>query len=146
LGLPLLPELIDLPYLAVSFALGFIGMWALGLLVAALALNFTQQAWSMPEAVGGALYLLCGAIFPLSQLPPWLAAVGSVLPITYWLEAVRRGLFNQSLGSFPLLSNQDILLRLVVTTLGACIAGALVFAWGERRAKMASNLDRVTGY
>jgi ABC-2 type transport system permease protein len=147
LGLPIAPDVIDAPYLAASFFIGFMGMWAMGMMVAALSLNLSQQAWSMPEAVGGAFYLLCGAIFPLSQLPPLLRAVGGVLPMTYWLEAVRRGLLGAgSMGSFPELSRQDVFVRLVITTVGACLAGYLVFRWGERRAKMTGNLDRTSNY
>jgi ABC-2 type transport system permease protein len=146
LGLPLDPAVIDLPYLAASFPLGFIGMWALGMIVASLSLNLTQHAWSLPDAVGGALYLLCGAIFPITQLPSALRFVGSLLPVTYWLEAMRRGLFGATISSFPSLSNEEVFLRLVVTTVGAGIAGFCFYAWGERLAKTSGNLDRTSNY
>jgi ABC-2 type transport system permease protein len=146
LGLPLDPAVINLPYLLLAFALGFVGMWAMGLAVAALSLNLTQQAWSMPEAIGGALYLLCGAIFPITQLPPFLAAVGSLLPITYWLEAIRRGLLGNGIGSFPALSNEEVMGRLVITTLGSCVLGYVAFVLGERLARKTGNLDRTSNY
>ena len=147
LGLPLDPAHIDAPYLAAGFLLGFVGMWAMGMTVAALSMNMTQAAWSMPEAVGGALYLLCGAIFPLTQLPPWLGPVGAVLPMSYWLEAVRRGMLGDMIvSSFPGLSNAEVFMRLLITTVAWCVIGAVVFRWGERLAKTTGNLDRVSDY
>ncbi len=146
LGLPLDPAVIDVPYLSAGFGLGFVGMWGMGLAVAALSLNLTQQAWSMPEAIGGALYLLCGAIFPITQLPPILAALGSLLPVTYWLEATRRGLLGNTIGSFPGLSNEAVMARLIVTTVASCILGGLAFALGERHARTTGNLDRTSNY
>ena len=146
LGLPIVPGVINAPYLAATFLLGFVGMWAMGLMVAALSLNLTQQAWTMPEAVGGAFYLLCGAIFPLSQLPPPLQAVGSLLPMTYWLEGIRRGLFGAQIGSFPLLSDGEVFVRLLVSTLLSCLAGYVLFRLGERLAKTSGNLDRTSNF
>jgi ABC-2 type transport system permease protein len=147
LGLPLQPANMNIPYLLVSLLIGFVGMWAVGMMVAALSMNLTQGAWSMPDAMGGALYLLCGAIFPLSQLPPFLQALGSLLPMTYWLEAARRGFLGAgTITSFAGLSDVAVLARLALTTALACLAGAYVFAAGERLAKSTGNLDRVSEY
>ena len=147
LGLPIDRSVIDLPYLVLGFPFGFVGIWALGLIVAALAFNLTQQAWSMPQAVGGALYLLCGAIFPITQLPPLLQALGALLPVTYWLEVMRRGLLGSGgLSSFPSLSNEDVFARLIITTLAACLAAAVSFAWGMRSARATGRLDRTSSY
>jgi ABC-2 type transport system permease protein len=147
LGLPLQRDLVNLPYLVVSLAIGFVGMWAIGMMVAALSMNLTQAAWSMPEAVGGAFYLLCGAIFPITQLPPLLQAIGSIMPMTYWLEAARRGLLGPStIMSFPGLTDYEVLLRLAVTTLLSCLVANLVFTAGERQAKATGNLDRTSEY
>lgn len=146
LGLPLRRDVVDLPYTLAAFGLGFVGMWAMGMIVAALTMNLTQSAWSMPEAVGGALYLLAGAIFPISQLPAPLAALGSLLPVTYWLEALRRGLLGSTVGSFPALSNEAVFVRLIVSTIGAVIFAYAVFGWGQRLAKTTGNLDRTSNY
>jgi ABC-2 type transport system permease protein len=146
LGLPIYLSAVKWPYLAASFVLGFVGMWAMGMVAAALSLNLTQQAWSMPEAIGGALYLLCGAIFPLSQLPRPFDALGAALPLTYWLEAVRRALFGNTIGSFPLLSDNAVFLRLAVTTAAWCVIGYVCFRLGEWRAKTTGNLDRTSNY
>jgi ABC-2 type transport system permease protein len=146
LGLPVNPSVINVPYLAGAIVLGFAGMWAMGMIVAALAFNLTQQAWSMPDAVGGALYLLAGAIFPLTELPAPLAAAGSLLPVSYWLEAMRRGFLGPGIGSFPGVSDAEIFVRLIVSTLGACLVAYVAFTWGQRLAKKTGNLDRSSNY
>ena len=45
-----------------------------------------------PEAVAGALFLVSGAVFPLSVLPPFAQAVGLISPLSWWMEGVRRAL------------------------------------------------------
>ena len=128
-------------------AIGFVGMWAVGMMVAALSMNMTQGAWSMPDAMGGALYLLCGAIFPLTQLPRFLQLIGGLLPMTYWLEAARRGFLGRAtIVSYPGLTDVDVLARLAITTALTCMAAALVFTAGERLAKTTGNLDRVSDF
>ena len=64
------------------------------LLLGAATLQMARHYWSVGESVAGALYLLCGAIFPLDSLPGWLRPVGMVLPLTYWLESLRRSLLG----------------------------------------------------
>jgi ABC-2 type transport system permease protein len=48
------------------------------------------------DAVAGALFLFSGAIFPLSVLPTFLQPIGYAMPITYWLELLRRSLVEKS--------------------------------------------------
>lgn len=146
LKLPIAPGLIDAPYLATSFLVGFAGMWALGMAVASMSLNLNQAAWSLPEAIGGSLYLLCGAIFPITELPRPLQLIGEVLPVTYWLEAARRGLFGGGISSFPLLGDQAVFARLLLTTAVWAVLGFIIYMLGERRAKTTGNLDRTSAY
>jgi len=49
------------------------------------------------EAVAGVFYLFCGVLFPVSVLPPWAQAVSRVLPLTYWMSAIR----GSMLGAGP---------------------------------------------
>jgi ABC-type multidrug transport system permease subunit len=49
------------------------------------------------EAVAGVFYLFCGVLFPVSVLPPWAQAVSKILPLTYWMSAVR----DSMLGAAP---------------------------------------------
>ena len=64
----------------------------MGLALASIVLTIAHGSWLVGEAVAGALYLFCGAVFPLDALPAWLRPVGYLMPVTYWLELVRRAL------------------------------------------------------
>ena len=63
------------------------GCWLGGII-----LLLAHQSWSVGEAVAGALYLFSGAVFPLDVLPAWLRPIGYAMPVTYWLELLRRSL------------------------------------------------------
>jgi len=39
------------------------------------------------------MFFLSGAVFPLSQLPPWLAALTKIDPLTYAVDPMRRNVF-----------------------------------------------------
>ena len=41
-------------------------------------------------------FALSGAFFPISSLPPWMAAVTMLDPLTYGLEGIRYGLTGSS--------------------------------------------------
>ncbi len=50
-------------------ALGLASIVAIGVMLAAICIQTRQESWSYPEAVGGALFLITGAVFPLAVLP-----------------------------------------------------------------------------
>src|SRR2546428_4287396 len=94
LGVPMHLTTINAPYTAAAFALGIASVIALGLLVVSAAVLISSEAWRMPEGVGAALYLVCGAIFPVTVLTPILQALSAAIPLTWWLAAMRRGLLG----------------------------------------------------
>ena len=69
------------------------------------------------------LLLLGDMVFPLAQLPPWLAALARVLPAAPFAEAMRSAL--QPSPTFPL----EALARLVVWSLVSLVAAARTFRW-----------------
>jgi ABC-2 type transport system permease protein len=100
-GWLLLPEIrdawgIELGWLAINLILGTGMLVALGLLLTGAVLNMARHGMFLSEGVAGTLYLLSGAVFPVSVLPSWLQPVSLCLPTTYWLEGMRRSLLDQS--------------------------------------------------
>ena len=157
LGVPLDASRIDWPLLAVSMTLGITGILAIGLLLAALTLQVRQEGWSYPEAAAGALFLVAGAVFPLSVLPDVGQAGGLVTPLAWWLEGVRRALFPDALSSvggdgtlFERLaghatpSSAEVVVLLGVTTALTSLLALAVFRWSEARAKERGLLDLTT--
>ena len=147
LGVPMHLATINAPYTAAAFALGIASVIALGLLVVSAAVLISSEAWRMPEGVGAALYLVCGAIFPVTVLPPILQALSAAIPLTWWLEAMRRGLLGPAVvRSLPHLADGQVLVGLGLLTVLWVAAALAVFTLAERRARQLGILDRETMY
>ena len=143
LGVELRPNLL---YLVPATVLGVTAVIALGLFMAGWCLQLRQEAWSYPEAIAGALYLVSGAIFPVDILPAFLHPIAYASPTTWWLEASRRGLLGHgSPGALGGLSDGLVMLFLLVSTAIAIPVALAAFAWFMQRARQAGLLDMVTG-
>jgi ABC-2 type transport system permease protein len=129
------------------FLIGLAGLALIGILLAGVTLITARHNYFMGEAVAGALYLLCGAVFPLDVLPKFLQYIGLGLPMTYWLEGLRRAMLGTSAS--PLLapfSNETILLILISSTLFVGAISLSFYRWCERRAKEKGLIDMQTMY
>jgi ABC-2 type transport system permease protein len=143
LGVELRPDLL---LLVPATLLGLTAVMALGIFMAGWCLQLRQEAWSYPEAIAGALYLVSGAIFPVDVLPSAIQPIAWAFPTTWWLEASRRGLVGHgSPGTIGTLSNEAVMALLVLTTAVAVPLALAAFAWFMRRARQAGLLDMVTG-
>ena len=143
LGVELQPNLI---YLVPAMLLGVLAVMALGIFMAGWCLQLRQEAWSYPEAIAGALYLISGAIFPIDILPSFLHPIAYASPTTWWLEAARRGLLGHgSPGALGGLSDAVVMLILVATTAIAIPVALVAFAWFMKRARRFGLLDMTTG-
>src|SRR3989454_1552505 len=147
LGVPMHRTTINAPYTAAAFALGIASVIALGLLVVSAAVLISGEAWRMPEGVGAALYLVCGAIFPVTVLPPILQALSGAIPLTWGLEAMRRGLLGPAVApTLPPLADGQVLVGLGLLTVLWVTAALAVFTLAERRARQLGILDRESMY
>jgi ABC-2 type transport system permease protein len=158
LGVGFDPARIDWLLLVPSLLLGFVAIVALGILLAAVCMQTRQESWSYPEAVAGGLFLIVGAVFPMSVLPPIAQAMGMLVPLTWWLEGVRQGLapgMVSGIGGSGSLWTQVtgtsgpdrvvILAALLLTTLVTTLAALAAYRWSEHRAKERGLLDLTTG-
>jgi len=138
-------------YLAASMVLGLVSMAFLGLMLGAATMQMARHYWSVGESVAGALYLFCGAIFPLDVLPQWLRPLGFALPLTYWLESLRRAVLGPaaSRGISPSLAgigDGQLLWILVAVTLVSGVVSIYFFRWSELRAREKGLLDMTSQY
>jgi ABC-2 type transport system permease protein len=131
----------------VTLASGIVMLALLGLALGGLVLQIAHQSWSVGEAVAGTLFLFSGAVFPLDVLPAWLRPIGFALPLTYWLELLRRALVGPS-GFQTLAGVSDLQLLAMLLTLTALLAALVLlgFGWCEHRARERGLIDRTTGY
>jgi ABC-2 type transport system permease protein len=142
LGIELRPSLLIVP----ATLLGMVAIIGLGIIMAGWCLQLRQEAWSYPEAIAGALYLVSGAVFPIDILPSFLQPLAYAFPTTWWLEASRRGLLGHGApGAMAGMSDAAVFAALVVSTAILAPLAYLAFNWFIRRARQAGLLDRVTG-
>jgi ABC-2 type transport system permease protein len=149
LNLPLDLAEVNWGLFVVSLLVGVTMLAMMGLILASLTLMMAQQNFFVGEAVAGALYLFSGAIFPLEVLPVWLRPVGFAMPITYWLELMRRSLIGEVAQAFPTLakfSNLQLLGILLALTVVFGVVAALVFRWCDRIARERGLIDHTTNY
>jgi ABC-2 type transport system permease protein len=146
LGLPIDP-------LRVNYALLIAGSMLAMLAVIGMAMAFGLMLLQAVDTHGygelgaSVLYVISGAIFPISVLPGILAAIASVSPLAYWMEIIRRSLLGgHAIRMFPALSDVDVLLRLVLTTTATLILAHLVLTWADRSARQKGLIDRESNW
>jgi ABC-2 type transport system permease protein len=157
-GVPIDLARVDWALLLACLPLGLLAIVALGIALAAVCLQTRQESWSYPEAVGGALFLLTGAVFPLAVLPGAAQVVGLVVPLTWWVEGVRRALFPgvptavggegsvwMALTGTSVPPPGFVVVALLGTTTVATLAAIAVYRWSEHRARERGLIDQTTG-
>ena len=147
LGIPMVPARIDWGMLFAAWLLGLTGMAFGGIFLAGISLITARHNYFVGEAVAGALYLLCGAVFPIDVLPGPLQRVGQALPLTYWLEALRRALLGTGTGGLlSSLTDGQLLLILTGSMLLMALLSIRFYSWAEKRARDKGLIDMQTMY
>jgi ABC-2 type transport system permease protein len=158
LGVAFDPAGIDWPLLIASLVIGLVAIVAIGVALAAVCIQTRQEAWSYPEAAAGALFLVCGAVFPLSVLPGPVQVVGLLNPLAWWLEGVRSALLPSGFSGvggpgslFAELTGRTtpgsvgIVVALMLTGAIVTLASIVGFRLSDRRAKDRGLFDQTTG-
>jgi ABC-2 type transport system permease protein len=163
LGLPLDLARVQWGWLVAYFVTGMALLLALGLVMAGVALVVARHGGSIGEVVGGCLLLFSGAYFPVDILPSVLREISLIMPVTYWLEGMRRAIAGRvvtiseegiapSLQGRPVspllasIDNWQLLGVLAVTALVCAIIAYFFYNWVEHEAKERGMIDRITGY
>ena len=132
-----------------SLFMGVLMLISLGLVLGSITLIIANHVWFLGEGVAGALYLFSGAIFPLEVLPEWLRPIGYAMPLTYWLELMRRSLIGEIAEAFPALaafSNLQLLGILLGLTLVFSVVAFFAFRYCDHRARELGYIDMTTNY
>ena len=147
LRVPIVWGSVDWGLLLSAWFVGLLGLAFLGIFLGGISLITARHNFYIGEAVAGALYLLCGAVFPLDVLPRGLQLIGQALPLTYWLEALRRALLGEGAGQLlQALSNEQLLGILLGSTMLLALGSVAFYRWAEHRAKERGLLDMQTMY
>lgn len=140
---------VNWPLFIFSLILGIIMLALLGLILAGITLITARHSYFIGDVVASGLFLFTGAVFPLEVLPAWLRPVGYALPITYWLELIRRSLVGNIASAFPTfssMSNFDLILVLIVTSFIASMIAIFLFNKCDHTARERGLIDMSTNY
>jgi ABC-2 type transport system permease protein len=149
LNVPLNLAMVNWPLFIVSLVLGIVMLAMMGLTLGSVILLIVNNVYFVGEAVAGALFLFSGAIFPLTVLPSWLQIVGYVIPISYWLELMRRSLVGNIAEAFPTfagLSDIQLLGILAGLTVFFMVVAFATFRYCDHQARERGYIDRVTNF
>ena len=143
------PAAINWPLFLSSLFVGVIMLAMMGLIMAGISLVIVNHSWFIGDAAAGALFLFSGAIFPLETLPTWLQPIGYIIPISYWLELLRRSMVGEIAAAFPTfenLSNTQLMGILIGLTIILGIIAKYTFRYCEHVAQERGLIDMVTNY
>ena len=141
LGIPMNLLSVNLFLLIPTVVLGVSGLIAVGYMLSAINIVSNRLEFILGESLAGIFFLLGGVIFPVTALPSQVQPLSAILPITYFLDAVR--------DSFGLGTTGSALLDLgylFVTTIGIGIFAYTVYRKAELRAKRLGLFDRKSEY
>jgi ABC-2 type transport system permease protein len=150
LGLPIDLAAADWPLFIASMALGLSCVLAIGIALAGVTLLTAKHSAGINEGIAGAFYLFCGTLFPITVLPTWGQVIGLAIPLTYWLELVRRSLYPgggiEAIGGLTALSSPVLLSILAISTVIFAALSTLIFRYADRVARQSGKVDMTTSY
>jgi ABC-2 type transport system permease protein len=146
LRLPIDPLRVNYPLLLAASFLAMLAVIAMAMAYGLLLL-LARDSHGYGDLGASVLYVISGAIFPISVLPGILATVAALSPLVYWMELIRRSLLgSHAMRMFPALSEADVLLRLGIATVVTLIVAHLVFTWADRLARQRGLIDRESNW
>jgi len=141
LRLPINPLDVNYPLLVAACLVAFVAVVAFGIAISVLLLA-ARDGDHFGEMAAQLLYVLSGAVFPISVLPGPVAAVAALSPLVYWLELCRRAILHGRVYQlFPRLSDGEVFLRLSLATLGTVLVSFILYRWAENRARRLGFID-----
>jgi ABC-2 type transport system permease protein len=142
---------VDWLMLVPSFVLGLACLCIMGLALGGISFLTAKHGEGINEGVAGVFYVLAGVIFPITILPGWAQVVSRFLPVTYWMEAVRRALGSAVIGisggtGLENLNNLQLMLALLVSTVAFLFISLGIFKYADRMARRKGKIDWTTTY
>ncbi|HEX7393405.1 MAG TPA: ABC transporter permease [Anaerolineaceae bacterium] len=109
----------NLPLMILVFFVAMTALYGMGMVTSSLFLLLSREAWHIANLAQEPIYLLSGFYFPIKNYPFWIAAAGSLIPLTLGLDAMRQLAFSSgpSLGFISVPLELGVLLVLAVTFL-----------------------------
>lgn len=143
---------IDWPIFVLALILGLACICIMGLALGGISFLTAKHGQGINEGVAGTFFVLAGVIFPITILPGWAQSVSRLLPITYWMEAVRRGLEPAVIAGLPgstglqNFSNLQLMLALLFSTVAFLFISHSIFKYADKVARRKGKIDWTSAY
>jgi ABC-2 type transport system permease protein len=129
----------DIGMFVAVFAVGLVGLYALGMCLASLFLMWGRETWHLVSLFMEPVFLVTGFYFPVSSLGWWVGMGASIVPLTLALDAMRQLLFPEEHPALlPVETELAILVALAVLFI---LFARLFLATMERRARQDGRLS-----
>src|SRR5207237_3898988 len=119
------------------FVLTVCALYCLGMVLASLFLFYQREAWQLADALQEPIYFLSGFYFPVRSLGAVVGGVGSLIPLTLGLDAIRQLVLPGTPQFIPLHWE-------IVAVVGQIVLYAVLsqvsLRYLERRARQAARL------
>jgi len=135
-----------------SLLIGLATLCIMGLALGGISLLTAKHGEGINEGIAGVFYVLSGVVFPITALPVWAQSVSKFLPVTYWMEGMRRGLEPNVIanlgGTTGLNGISDPVLGviLVVSAFIFVFVSVGIFRLADRNARKKGKIDWTTTY
>jgi len=143
---------VNWPLFIAALVLGLATLAIMGLALGGVTFLTAKHAMGINEGVAGIFYVLSGVIFPITILPGWAQSISKFLPVTYWMEGIRRGLEPSvvaQLGPATGLqgfSDLQLMFILVVTAIVFLFVSLGIFRYADKVARRKGKIDWTTAY
>jgi ABC-2 type transport system permease protein len=143
---------ISWPLLIISLVLGLAAICIMGLALGGISFLTAKHGQGINEGVAGIFYVMSGVIFPITILPTWAQPISKLLPVTYWMEAMRRGLepgVISALGGTTGMDGMDnwfLMLVLILSTIAFVFISVGIFRFADKAARRKGKIDWTTAY
>ncbi|HSV42742.1 MAG TPA: ABC transporter permease, partial [Methanomassiliicoccales archaeon] len=135
---------------SVALVVGLMCVTALGVALAGITFLTARHSSGINEGIAGLFYLFCGVVYPITVLPSWGQSIGLALPITYWLELMRRalvpGLNFSSISGLGGYDNLEIMGLLTITSVAFLLVSIGIFKYADYLARKKGKLDMNSTY
>jgi ABC-2 type transport system permease protein len=146
LNVKLNPTGIEWGIVVLSLAVAIIGMASIGWMLASFMLIIDRMGWILAEGIAGLLFLITGAIFPMSFLPAPIAAVGKAVPITYWMDIWRLAIYGKSAKLGTGLAVAELWTYFLITTLIWVVLAVIWYRIADKLARHWGKIEQETFY
>ncbi len=134
-------------FLVAGVFLGFLVAAGLGMCVASVFLLTIKLDVDVVEALFGGMFVISGALFPPTAFPPVFAKIAEFIPMSSFIELMRRAISGKILTDFLSgLSTVQLLGNVAISAILLFGLGSLLVSYGSRQAQRKGYIDVTTAF